>query len=215
MKRLAVIGLFSGAMTIALSAHAVSPASLELTVTRFGLSTSPTCENLTIYTIDNPVAADFTKNPTLGTAAVPNGTYPCVALELVPVITLTPRPGGACKDPVTLDYCALFEQIGAEFDGIQPLGGAPSDSFTKCSAGKDHLVVYLSTQIPEGPAENGLRAPLSATDMKHGFHLGAPLVVSASSEGTLVVSAEVSEPGPGQTACAAGNASFTFESSTK
>ena len=111
---IASVVLFAGISSSSAEETSV-PASMSMKVFRFGLSTSPTCENMAIYTIDEPTFVDFTANPTLGSAEVPPGTYHCVALEVDTTMSSTPtRAAGNCK-PVTetFDYCPALAVIAS------------------------------------------------------------------------------------------------------
>lgn len=206
--------------SLALSAAAETrvPASMTMKVYRFGVSTSPTCENMTIFTLEAPDYVDFTTNPTLGTAAVPDGTYHCVALEVDPVMTVAPRVAqGACTTaPVTIDTCQGFAIInsapqGAEIlDGVQPLGADASKVFKTCPTRNEPLPIYLTTQVATAGTSNPYRPPTSASDTRHGHPLGAPLVVGPNTTGTFVVSLEAYSTDAGQ--CFTDNAVYSFES---
>jgi hypothetical protein len=220
-RLLGVSALLMGT-SIALSASANTPvpASITLKVYRFGLSTSPTCEDMTIYTIDAPDFVDFTTNPTLGSAAVPNGTYHCVALEIDPVVTITPKAAqGACTtEPQQADFCqalALIKELPPPdnvIDGVQPLGEDASEVFDTCPSPGTKFVIYLTTQIASGAMSNAFRAPTSPSDTAHGHPLGAPLVVGPKTTGTFVVTMNAFDD---EGACVQENPSFTFESTNE
>ena len=231
-RSLGVAAFLAGtSVVISSSAEDVTvPVSVTMKVYRFGLSTSPTCENLQIYTIEAPAFVDFTTNPTLGSADVPHGTYQCVAIEIDQLVTGAPRSaGGNCTtDKVqSYDYCKLIDVAppsppsgvldgGAPpppenvMDGILPLGGDSSQIFQKCRPGGDHFAVYLTTQVPVDAPSNPFRPPTSPTDTRHGYHLGAPLVVTESTTGTFVVSAVANSHSDGR--CELGAGTFSFES---
>ena len=196
------------------------PASLSMKLYRYGLSTSPTCTNLTIYDVENPSFVDFTKNPELGSASVPKGTYPCVAFEFDQVVSATPATTlGTCVagQEATTDLCAEFAKSAAQpaptpaepgsFDGIQPLGGG--EPWRTCKPGGDHLVVYLTTQITPDMRSNAGRPPQDASDTHHGYPLGAPLIVGEHTTGTLIVTSNAEA---GSDRCLAGSPTFSFES---
>jgi hypothetical protein len=233
LRCVGVAAFFAGtSVTLPSSAEDVTvPTSVTMKVYRFGLSTSPTCENMQIYDVEAPAFVDFTTNPTLGSASVPHGTYHCVALEIDQIVSGTPRTSaGNCTTDKALsyDYCALLEAYkrtpppssdadggmpsppGNTLDGILPLGGDASQIFETCKAGGDHFTVYLTTQIPVVGPSNPFRPPTSATDTSHGFHLGAPLVVTERTTGTFVVSAVAHSETDG---CVLGAGTFSFESS--
>lgn len=226
MKRV-VIGLAASVLVLSLASTSGAadpvpyqsiPASLSLKVYRFGLSASPTCENLTIYSIENPAFADFTKNPELGTADVPKGTYHCIALEMDTTVAGTPMQSvGTCVagQEAKNDLCYFFD-LGAKnpspdspFDGIRPLDGG--EPWKVCKPGGDRLVVYLTTQITAIANSNAGRPPESATDTKHGYPLGAPLIVGDHTTGTLIVTSNVQND---SAQCLVGNPTFSFESTT-
>lgn len=194
-------------------------ASLTLKLYRFGLSTSPTCENMTIYEIENPTFVDFTKSPELGSAAVPKGTYPCVALEIDQVISGVPaetKEMCVAGQVARTDICEAFAQAATlppdtaegAFDGVQPLGGDASQVWKTCKPGGDHLAIYLTTQVPLGTRSNAGRPPASATDVHHGYHLESPLVVTDRTTATLFVTSDVESYSNG---CIVGAPTFSFE----
>lgn len=213
--------LVGTSVALAASADTKVPASMIMKVYRFGVSTSPTCENMTIYTLDAPDFVDFTSNPTLGTASVPDGTYQCVALEADPLLTITPKAAeGACTTaPQKLDFCAALAAIKAAprtnevIDGVQPLGADASKVFDTCPSPGERMVIYLTTQITSAGQSNAFRPPTSATDTAHGHPLGAPLVVGAKTTGTFVVSVNAISTDGGN--CYPDNPSFSFESSSE
>ena len=140
-----------------------------------------------------------------------------MALEIDQVVSGAPRTnGGNCTtDKVqSYDYCALLDMTGepAEslLDGILPLGGDASQLFQRCKPGGDHFSVYLTTQVPADAPSNAFRPPTSPTDTRHGFHLGAPLVVTERTTGTFIVSAVANSHADGR--CELGAGSFSFES---
>jgi hypothetical protein len=217
--------MFLAGTSVALSSSAEEltvPASITLKLYRFGLSTSTTCENMQVYTIEAPAFVDFTTNPTLGSATVPHGTYPCVALEIDPIVSGGPRSNaGDCTTDKVLsyDYCELIKvatqpspdgETRNALDGVLPLGGDPSQVFQTCKPGGDHFTVYLTTQVPTDAPSNPFRPPTSATDTAHGFHLGAPLVVTERTTGTFVASSVAHSLGDGR--CELGGGTFSFES---
>jgi hypothetical protein len=222
---LATLGVGTSVALLA-SANTNVPASMKMEVYRFGLSTSPTCENMTIYNLDSPQFVDFTTNPTLGSASVPPGTYQCVALEIEPTIKVAPKVNsGACQVNATqtVDICAAFSRIAAEIDagragqtnevidGWVRLGDDASKRNATCATG-DHVTIYLTTQIASNMRPNAFSPPTSASDTKHGLPLGAPLVVGAKTTGTFVVGLEVVSTDSNQ--CSLDNdPTFSFESS--
>jgi hypothetical protein len=248
-RRALAVSVFLAGSSIALSAPAAPtsstvPTSLEMKVYRFAFSESPMCEKFDpndIHDIDNPTFADFTKNPTLGTASIPlDRVYHCVAFEVDQLITLTPsgEAGGACAPtPQNFDFCAGLEALktadggvqsgssgdgGASappppsnpvvFDGVLPLGGDVSSAFKECAPGGSHFVIYLSTAASDNPDSNIFRPPVSASDTSHGLPLGAPLHVGAHTTASLVVTVRAVDPGVG-TKCFIGEPKFSFTSS--
>lgn len=234
-RSIAVAAFLAGtSIALAASANDVTvPASITMKVYRFGLSTSPTCENMQIYTVEAPAFVDFTTNPTLSSAEVPHGTYPCIALELDHILSGTPRTnGGNCTTDKQLryDYCQLLEVVNDSpppprgsmvdggtpeapqdiLDGLLPLGGDASQLSRTCKSPTDPITVYLTTQVPADAVSNAFRPPTSPTDARHGFHLGAPLVVTERTTGTFVVTSVANSSN--ESDCELGGATFSFES---
>jgi hypothetical protein len=183
---------------------------------------------MTLYSLDAPHFVDFTTNPTLGSASVPEGTYNCVALEIEPTINVTPKvDAGACdvSSTQTVDICAAFARIAQEIDAGPPpgqtlnevidgwvrLGDDPGKLNSTCSAG-DRVTIYLTTQIPPGAETNAFRPPSSPSDTKHGEPLGAPLIVGARTTGTFVVGLQVVST-TSNSCSLNNNPTFSFESS--
>lgn len=226
--RLLGLSLGLAAIGLALSASAANspptPAGMIMKVYRFGLSPSPTCEDMKIYSIEAPDFVDFTTNPTLGSAEVPHGTYQCVALEVDAVMTATPRAAvGACKvEPQKFDICELLALLKSAprdsepIDGVKPLDPGTA-VFDTCKPGGDRVVLYLTTQVTHsdaGVGSNAFRPPNDASDKAHGHPLGAPLVVGPRTTGTFVVAVNAVNQGD-DTSCFIDNPRFTFESSNE
>jgi hypothetical protein len=165
----------------------LSPSALKLKIYKVGISTDALCTNpVTIFESATPVYTDFLGGPTLGSGSVPDGTYKCVIIEFEDVIKPTPAvssSGGtnSCVAGVefTLDVCHSGNS-STLIDGTS----------VSCSAGADHVAMYLSTESTStngGGGSNPFAAPTSASDATHGLNLASPLVVAGNMTSTFVV----------------------------
>jgi hypothetical protein len=76
------------------SAHAAAftnPASLTIKVLEVRLSTHKDCSSsVSVFKPASPSVMDFAAGPTLGSGAIPFGTYHCVAVHLSDIMTVIP-----------------------------------------------------------------------------------------------------------------------------
>jgi hypothetical protein len=160
IKRTIAAAAFLVATSLALSSSAddpIVPATLSMKVYRFGVSESPTCENLKIFTIDAPTFVDFSTNPALGSATIPNGTYQCVAFEVDQVIKGVAKSGsGTCGGEIPpVDLCDALEAIamnpgsssgnnetpsGPDSGVAEASDGGDADSGAPVEAGPENLI---------------------------------------------------------------------------
>src|SRR3954469_20394566 len=69
----------------------VNPSSLMIKVTEVRFSPNTDCSNMiTTYRNSGAQAQDFATNPSLGSGAIPQGTYHCIAIHLSDIMTITP-----------------------------------------------------------------------------------------------------------------------------
>ncbi len=163
----------------------IDPNYLKLKIYKVAISTSPLCTNLvTVYENDSPSYTDFLDNPTLGSGAVANGTYACVAIEFSDILQFAPSEtsdNGHCvaNQLTTLDVCGNGSSTKL-VDG----------SVEACSNSEDKVTMYLSTGSTATTGTNGHNAfepPTSTSDATKGFKLTGALEVSGSKAATFVV----------------------------
>jgi hypothetical protein len=69
-----------------------NPSSVFIRVFEMRLSPNDDCSNaITVFTNPAGTAQDFVQGPTLGTGAIPNGTYRCMMIHMSDTITYTPE----------------------------------------------------------------------------------------------------------------------------
>jgi hypothetical protein len=220
---------------------AQTPSSIQIKVYKFAVSTSEVCENpVIVYSNDHPAYAEFTSNPTLGTAHIEDGTYPCVMLQMSDLVRFAPsEDDGECRagQPETIDVCALHGG-GGEDGGTDggPASGDPSGeggsggsmtqdlgfqnldgTVSACSPVDGHedlVVLYLSTAAASDGTTSGphnsFRPPKYVEDPTDGLRLGAPLVIAGLTAATFVVDGR-GKVSAGYGQCAMQPPLFSFE----
>jgi len=161
----------------------LDPEALKLKIYKVAVSSDPLCTGmLTIFENDAPEYSDFLLSPTLGSGAIPEGTYRCVAIEFSSVIKPTPAEtsdNGDCVQGTPFD---LNVASGANYTLI--------DGSTGTASGDTRVAMWLSTASTTtngGPGHNAFVPPTSNGSSTEGFMLASPLVVSGSAAGTFVV----------------------------
>ncbi len=170
---------------------AVSPSTLNVKVYSLAVSTDEFCSDpIIIFSNDTPDEVDLASNPTLGSGEIPNGTYPCVMIEMTDTFSYTPdATEGACIQDELASKGVCDEGPLLLFDGTD---GA-------CTTGEDIVTLYLSTVntivtpqdyidagCDEGTDCNGFMPPTDAIRTRGGA-LGSALVVDGDQSGTFVV----------------------------
>lgn len=190
-RKLALAALFATA-TCALvptAGAAVSPSGFLMKLHTFAVSAKADCSDpVVVYQAPQAVYVDMAKDPTFGSYAIADGTYPCVMFEMSDVVRFSPaETEGTCVkgETYTLDVCSAHGKEG-EAPSFQKLDGS-TGTCAAASGTEDRVVLYLSTAAKGGEGGNPFFPP--GPDGKGGMPLGAPLVVSGSAVGTLVVDA--------------------------
>ncbi|MBX7148307.1 hypothetical protein K1X76_04425 [bacterium] len=169
----------------------VSPSSLFMKIYSLAVSTDEFCSDpITVFTNEEPVEEDLTQNPTLGSGDIPDGTYPCIIIEISDTFTYTPdATDGACEEGVEASKGVCNEGPLLLFDGTDG----------ECTTGEDRVTIYLSTAntivTPEDYDEAGCDddtdcngfVPPTAEIPTRGGALGAPLIISGDQSSTFVV----------------------------
>lgn len=165
----------------------LNASSLKLKVYKMAVSTSANCTS-PVTVINNgtsPVEVDVKgANPIFGSGKVPNGTYPCVMMEISDTIKYTGEASasGNCSPAIetSRDLCRL-DNAGS----TKLLDG----SLFNCTNSEDHVVIYLSTNTLINASGNGFVPPAGAAS-QDGVHLGTALTVSGTAVGKLVVNTD-------------------------
>ncbi len=180
----------TSARLAAVDLQASNPAALKLKIYKVAFSTSALCTNLqTVYTKTESEAtySDFLLNPSIvQNGSLADGTYKCVVIEFSSIIKpTTTATDGSCTAATefSLDVC------GSQ-GGNTTTSTLIDGTTTTCTAGDDHIAMYLSTgstQTNGTEGHNAFQAPTSESDALHGFKLTNPFVKAGAVTGTFVV----------------------------
>jgi len=169
----------------------VSPSSLNMKIYSLAVSTDEFCSDpITVFSNEDPVEVDLADNPTLGSGEIPDGTYPCIIIEITDTFSYTPdATEGACIQDELASKGVCNEGPLLLFDGTEG----------ECTTGEDIVTLYLSTAntivtpedydaagCDEGTDCNGFLPPTDEIRTRGGA-LGAALVVDGDQSGTFVV----------------------------
>lgn len=185
----------------------VNASSLDLDVYGFAVSATGDCANpVVVFSNDQATYLDLASSPTLGSGHLDDGTYPCVMIEVSPLVTYAPSVSeGSCTADTTYgsSMCGtgLLDEADAGISSaldsglsrpIQLLDGSSADC-----ASSAHVVLYLSQWSAGGTttakAYNPFEPPAQNGDGDHGIMMGGSLVVAGGSVvGTFVVEVEQS-----------------------
>jgi hypothetical protein len=156
----------------------VTPGYVRVKVYEIRVAPNADCTGaLTVYRTDSPSYQDWVNNPTIGSGAVPNGTYSCVMVRMSDNIHFTP----STTDPswthsvclVGSDYVidVAHDEIGVNPDGTTQNFGSP---------GTENIAwLYVRTG---GGSQNG-----NAWSPADGLELTSPLVVNGDGDRTVVM----------------------------
>lgn len=102
-----------------------------------------TGEPQVIFENSNPNYEDFSSQPTLGSGAVENGTYHCVAIQLSDFIEVVP------KNSTSLTACSSYNSANPLTQDICPSGtnkyDADSKQVSSCSSSNEKVWLFIST----------------------------------------------------------------------
>ncbi len=213
IKKTFAAALLLGSCLVLPSARAaVTPSLFEMKVYKFAVSTSEDCSNpIVVYSNDNPEYADFGKGPTVGTGALADGTYRCVAFEVSDHIRFAPATSeGACEagKSYTIDVCRKHvgggggpgDGPGGPGDGGPggggPGGGGPGDGSGGGGGGSEELVRRLdgtTFSCVEGDVDERVVIYMStaSSPVKHGNAFTPPVDASDSTRGIALSAALV------------------------
>jgi len=122
-------------------------------------------------------------NPTLGTASVADGTYPCVIMVISDHIKfVSDTATGSCDTSTenTIQICRSGMGTNIQTPGTSTL--------TPCDDTEQQVPIYLSTNSTSddgGDGSNAFEAPASAGDATKGFLLNGALTVSGAKTSTF------------------------------
>ena len=167
---------------------ATSTSELLIKVYQVAVSASTDCSGpQVIFTSTSGTEVDFLKNPMLGGGNIPDGTYPCIMINMSDVIKYRPtaNDGTLCVAGTQYfsDVCRSDSSESTDlFNGSTTTNVACTgiNPPTAASVGANQVTLYLFTTSPSTGAA-------FRSGAANGFLLGNPFVVSGSSTGTFVV----------------------------
>jgi hypothetical protein len=194
-KSFVFIGTFTAAI-LSLSAQSWAsgdPSKILVTIYGVAVSTSTDCSNpVVLFDSPNGIDADFLSNPVLGGGNIPDGTYPCVMINMSDVVRFVPKTsdGLNCVAGQTYSIDICRSDNGCSFDVRQGTTFSTNNTGhgTNTSASSDIVTMFLTTTAAANGSDN-FRKPASTSDTTRGIPLGSPFVVSGSSAGKFVVNA--------------------------
>jgi hypothetical protein len=154
----------------------VDPSYVKVKVYEIRLFQDANCSGggLSIYSNAAPSYQDMANSPTLGSGAIPNGTYQCLAMKMSDQIHVSPVSAtGPCA--VGSDYVqdVAHDDTAIDPDGTQHVLGAPGTED----------IVWLYVRIGGNNSNNGNQHSWQPTG---GIPLTSPLVVSGNQSRTMV-----------------------------
>ena len=162
---------------------------------------------------------DFAGTPDLGSATIANGTYNCVATKMWDNITFSPKlttTSGNCvaATDYTQDICGS-DNASSLTTIYDPDNSSTYSCSLDSSPTNEWIWVYFSTGSTDSDnssladLENDFHPP-SADNLSNGINLGAALVVSAASSGSLktTISDRIADD---TTGCMMYKPAFSFE----
>jgi hypothetical protein len=181
---------------LALSAQswaAGDPSKILVTIYGVAVSTTTDCSNpIVLFDSSSGVQADFLNNPILGGGNIPDGTYPCVMINMSDVVQFVPKTsdGVSCVAGQTYSIDICRSDNGCSFDVRQGTTFSTNNSGhgTNTSPSSDIVTMFLTTTAAANGSDN-FRKPASTSDTTRGIPLLSPFVVSGSSAGKFVVNA--------------------------
>lgn len=167
---------------------ATSTSELLIKVYQVAVSASTDCSNpLVIFSSSAGTEVNFLSNPILGGGNIPDGTYPCVMINMSDVIKYRPTANDGTRCVAGTQYFSdvcrsdssestdLFN--GSTTTTVACTGTNPP---TADSVGPNQVTLYMFTTSPN-------TGSCFRTGAANGATLQSPFVVSGSSSGTFVV----------------------------
>lgn len=174
---MSVLFFQGGYFNTAWGSDAGDPSAVNMKIYKTWVSANTDCSEATlIYSESNPSYQNMVDNPTLGTATVPNGTYPCVVIKMSDVITGTPNytsTSGHCTPSTAIQIDVFRSPDTSTCPDSTNVNGSGSDA----SPIEDGPCLYMSTV---GNNSNVGWLPNSP------FPLTTPFVVTSATNGTFV-----------------------------
>jgi hypothetical protein len=171
---IALVGLSTGIP----SAHAVvNPSSILIKIYEMRVSHASDCSNsIVMFSNPNGVVQDFATNPSIGSGAIPNGSYQCIMVKLSNLITFTPATTeGFCSAGVSTTRNVF--QAGGNSISIDPNGNTINGIGTTADTTPNPFWAYFKV----GGGSNDCKTPALACT------LSSPINISGDRTGTLVV----------------------------
>jgi hypothetical protein len=184
----------------------LSPSSVQITIYSVSVSSNADCSNASaVATYPGGQIFDFEANPTIFSGAVPNGTYPCVILQMSDQITFVPATTsttGNCVTgtPVTTPVCnsangQKYQQMTVNVDNTVTFGAVLPCTAAIGNAGEVvPLVLSTASTLTHGnlvpfiqPSAGTISDCEGGVASGCGINLVGPFVVSATTSGTFVV----------------------------
>lgn len=151
--------------------------AVNMKIYKMWVSPNTDCSDATlVYSEANPSYQNMIDNPTLGTGAIANGTYPCIAIKMSDVITGRPNytsTSGNCT-PTTDIVIDVFRSPSAS---TCPDDTTASGSGSDAVPAQDSPCLFMSTAGSD--SNEGWRADSP-------FPLNGAFVVSGAVAGTFV-----------------------------
>jgi hypothetical protein len=157
----------------------VDPGYVKVKVFEIRVAASADCSNgMTVFQNAAPGYLDMVNNPTLGSGAIPNGTYNCVMMKMSDFIHFTPKTDNT--PPWSNNVCHVGSDSVADV-GHDSIATAPDGTVqTLGNKGTENIVwLYIRTGAPTGQNINAF-IPTG------GIPLISPLVVHGDGAHTMV-----------------------------
>lgn len=209
--KLNIFSLSALALTLAApSAYALDASNLLITVYGVAVSASLDCSNpIVVFDSTGGTQTDFMANPTIGGGDIPDGSYPCVMINMSDNITFTPSTSDGVNcvagTQYTIDVCRAGSgsknlRTGTTFGATESCTGSSGSPIA------DRVTLFLKTNA-DG-SSGGFVKPTTTSDPS-GIALTNAFVVSGSSSGKFVVDAH-GKVSSGGGACGMDPPVFTF-----
>ncbi len=189
---------------------ASNPSSILVKIYGVAVSASLDCSSpISIFDSAAGRETDFLANPVLGGGDIPDGTYPCVMINMSDNIKFIPAqndgPNCVAGQQYTIDICRFDNSGTTEVRTGTTFGATTACTGTNSVPSPDLVTLYLRTN---SNGSNNFNKPLTAGSA-NGIALLSPFVVAGTSSGRFAVNAtgQVSSAG-GQ--CGLNAPAFSF-----